>query len=223
MPVDTLIKLLYFSFPVIVIVTVIFFVVIKISKEKSISFDFAVDKLYGMRSPTDEEAESIRVQVAPRLRKTLVVMSLVLIPLAICPGGAAIAAYSTEGIGPSLAMGFLAITFLSLYAALISVPLSDILSLRKKRYLVSDCYFADIRPYMRYSYRGIPSRAYRAYIRDQAGTCWETDLPKDLIRATVGTSCLVIIYDSEDKVNRSRRSGKPVYRRAVYVPRDELI
>ena len=114
--VDSLIKLLYCSFPVFVIVMVIFFVIVKISKEKSISFDYTHNKLFGMRSPTDEEA----------------------------------------------------------------------------------------------------------VIKDQIGTCRESDLTKDLFNVTVGTSCLVIIFDTEDKINRSRRNGRPLYRRAIYVPRDEL-
>lgn len=220
--VDSLIKLLYCSFPVVVIVAVIIYVAVKISKEKSISFDNAPDKLFGMRSPTDEEAKSIKARLVPGLIKQVILFSLILLPLAVCPGGAAFYIYSSKGIGPAIAMGFISLAIVLLYAGLISLPLSKILSLNKKRYSVSDCYFANIRSYIRVNHKGIPNMITHAVIKDQIGSCWESDLTKDLFNVTVGTSCLVIIFDDEDKVNRSRRNGKPLYRRAIYVPRDEL-
>lgn len=220
--VDSLIKLLYCSFPVFVIFLVIFLVIVKISKEKSISFDYTPDKLYGMRSPTDEEAVNIKAQIFPRLLKPVIVISLILLPLAAMPTVTAFYLISSNGIAPAVVMGFIALSLVFIYIGVISQPLSDILSLYKKRYSVSECYFSDVRSFIRVNYRGIPCRITHAVIKDQIGSCWESDLTKDLFNVTVGTSCLVIIFDAEDKVNRARHTGKPLYRRAIYVPRDEL-
>ena len=35
-----------------------------------------------------------------------------------------------------------------------------------------------------------------------------------------GAKCLVVIYDSEAKVNRHNTTGRVIYRRALYVPLD---
>ena len=62
------------------------------------------------------------------------------------------------------------------------------MSLNKKLYSVSDCYFADIRSYIRVNHKGIPNMITHAVIKDQIGSCWERDLTKDLLNVKVGTS-----------------------------------
>ena len=57
MSVETLTKLLYCSFPVIVIVTVIIYVIVNSKKRKDRGeIDTTPPQFYGMRTPTDEEA-----------------------------------------------------------------------------------------------------------------------------------------------------------------------
>lgn len=222
---DLLIKLLKCSFPVAVIVVVGFFVAVKLIKEKRNNADNVLTDPglpFGMRAPTEEEAVQIKAQITPGIRRKIIVTSLVFIPLSVMPGGAAVSIYGSEDILTVMIMGFLALSILLMYIALLSLPLSELRSLNKRLYSVSDCYFADVREEIRVSHKGIPAQVCHAVIRDQIDVSYEIDLPKELRKARTGTSCLVIVYDSEEKVNRSRTNGRYLYRRAVYVPFDEL-
>lgn len=203
------------SYPVFVI-TVIIILTVKMRKNEKNNIYVPPAKLYGMRPPTDEEAERIKAQIMPRARRLLIVTSLIFIPLVVIISGAAVSGFEKDKLS-GIVMACVALSILAMYLALLSMPLSEIRSLRKRLYSVSDCYIADIMTYIRRNKHG-SSRIYHAVIKDQDGSEWETDLPKDLIRVSAGTKCLVIIYDSEEKVNRSRKSGKTLYRRALYVP-----
>lgn len=75
MTVETLTNLLYCSFPVMVIVTVVIYVIVNKNKDKPV--DTTPPQFYGMRSPTLEEAAEIKRQLAPRTSKPIVVLSLV--------------------------------------------------------------------------------------------------------------------------------------------------
>ena len=222
---DLLIKLLKCSFPVVVIVVAAIYAAVKISREKRNSDSNVFTdpgRPYGMRPPTEEEAVQIKKQLAPRARRKLIVISCVFIPLAVMPGGAAVSMYGSEDFATVMVIGFIALSMLLMYIVFMSLPLSEMRSLSKRLYSVSDCYFADVREEIRYNHKGIPAQVYHAVIRDQIDVSYEIDLPKDLRRATAGTSCLVIVYDSEEKVNRSRTGGRYIYRRDVFVPSGEL-
>ena len=101
---------------------------------------------------------------------------------------------------------------------LLSAPLSDMHALRKKLYTVSDCRITEIR--ISYSYRSRswkPVELRQAITKDDQGFTWVAALPKDLRDVSEGTKCLVVIYDTEDVINRSKRDKMPVYRREIVV------
>ena len=221
MTVETLTNLLYCSFPVVVIVTVVIYVIV--NKNKNRPVDTTPPQFYGMRSPTLEEAAEIKRQLAPRTSKPIVVLSLVMLPIAVCAGGAAISMYGEEDLGVVIIIGSVAAGVLLMYIGMVSMPLYRIISLHTKSYSVGECYFADVRHLIRVNHRGIPCDVYHAVIKDAIGTTWEADLPKELRFVQVGARCLVVIYASEKKVNRSPTNGKSLYRRDIFVPRDELM
>ena len=221
MTVETLTNLLYCSFPVVVIVTVVIYVIVNKNKDKPV--DTTPPQFYGMRSPTLEEAAEIKAEVAPRNGKVILVLSLVMLPLAVCAGGAAISIYGEEDLGVVIIMGSVAAGVLLMYIGMVSMPLYWIISLHTRRYSVGECYFADVRHLIRVNHRGIPCDVYHAVIKDAIGTTWEADLPQNYSYVQVGARCLVVIYASEKKVNRSPTNGKSLYRRDIFVPRDELM
>lgn len=221
MTVETLTNLLYCSFPVVVIVTVVIYVIVNKNKDKPV--DTTPPQFYGMRSPTLEEAAEIKAEVAPRNGKVVLVLSLVMLPLAVCAGGAAISIYGEEDLGVVIIMGSVAAGVLLMYIGMVSMPLYWIISLHTRRYSVGECYFADVRHLIRVNHRGIPCDVYHAVIKDAIGTTWEADLPQNYSYVQVGARCLVVIYASEKKVNRSPTNGKSLYRRDIFVPRDELM
>ena len=221
MTVETLTNLLYCSFPVVVMVTVVIYVIV--NKNKNRPVDTTPPQFYGMRSPTLEEAAEIKAEVAPRNGKVVLVLSLVMLPLAVCAGGAAINMYGEEDLGVVIIIGSVAAGVLLMYIGMVSMPLYRIISLHTRRYSVGECYFADVRHLIRVNHRGIPCDVYHAVIKDAIGTTWEADLPKELRFVQVGARCLVVIYASEKKVNRSPTNGKSLYRRDIFVPRDELM
>ena len=219
---DDLTKLLIGSFPVIVIVTAVIYAVTKIRKERHDNYDTTPSQLFGMRMPTDEEAHGINNQVIPRLRKTAIVMSLIFVPIVVVIAGVAVSLYTDGGEDSmfSVIMGFVALAFGSMYLCFLYMYLSEIYIIAKRRYTVSDCHIADIRTYIRYTRRGMPVKIYHATISDEIGLTWELDLPKPLQSSIIGDKCLVIIYDDEEKKNKVRTNGTPLYRRQLYVPRD---
>ena len=79
MNVETINTLLYCSFPVVVIVTVVIYVIVNRNKNRPV--DTTPPQFYGMRSPTLEEAAEIKRQLAPRTSKPIVVLSLVMLPV----------------------------------------------------------------------------------------------------------------------------------------------
>ena len=221
MTVETLTNLLYCSFPVVVIVTVVIYVIVNKNKDKPV--DTTPPQFYGMRSPTLEEAAEIKAEVAPRNGKVILVLSLVMLPLAVCAGGAAISIYGEEDLGVVIIMGSVAAGVLLMYIGMVSMPLYRIISLHTRRYSVGECYFDDVKHLIRVNYRGIPCDVYHAVIKDAIGTTWEADLPKNYSYVQTGARCLVVIHASEKKVNRSPTNGKSLYRRDIFVPRDELM
>lgn len=160
---DSLARLLRYSFPVVIILTVCIVCIVSAVKNKKNGIDTTPRQPCGLRPPTDEEARGI-----------------------------------------------------------LSLPLSELRALLKRLYSVSDCYFADVQVQWRVNPKGIPVKIYHAVIRDQLDLSWETDLTKDLQYAEVGMRCLVVIYDDEAKVNRNRANGTSLYRRTIYVPRDQF-
>ena len=224
MSVETFTTLLQCSFPLIVIIGVAIYVISNSKKNKDrVDYETTPPTFFGMRAPTDEEAKEIRAEVLPRVRKNVLVMSLVFIPLIVIISGAAYSITETESIGIAVIMGTVASGVLLMYIGIVSMPLYEIISLYNKLYSVGDCYFADVQQVIRVNHRGIPCTIYHAVIKDQIGTTWETDLPKDLRLAQTGMRCLVIIYASERKVNKKPTNGKSLYRIALYVPKDEFM
>ena len=224
MSVDTFITLLQCSFPFIVIIGVAIYVITNFKKNKDrVDYETTPPQFFGMRSPTNEEADGIKAQILPRTRKKVFVISAVFIPLIVIISGAAYSITETETIGTAVIMGTVALGVLLMYIGIVSMPLYEMISLHKKLYCVGDCYFADVQQVIRVNYKGIPCTVYHAVIMDQIGTTWETDLPKDLHLAQTGMRCLVIIYASERKVNKKPTNGKSLYRRALYVPKDEFM
>ena len=165
MTVETLTNLLYCSFPVVVIVTVVIYVIVNKNKDKPV--DTTPPQFYGMCSPTLEEAAEIKAEVAPRNGKVVLVLSLVMLPLAVCAGGAAISMYGEEDLGVVIIMGSVAAGVLLMYIGMVSMPLYRIISLHTRRYSVGECYFADVRHLIRVNHRGIPCDVYHAVITDQ--------------------------------------------------------
>lgn len=219
---DTLARLLRYSFPIVIILTVCIVCIVSAVKNKKNGVDTTPRQPCGLRPPTDEEARGIKEQVLPRVRKMIIVTSLIFIPVTVIIFGTAISMYGKKEFSLIMVMGIMGLAFALMYIGILSLPLSELRALLKRLYSVSDCYFADVQVQWRVNPKGIPVKIYHAVIRDQLDLSWETDLTKDLQYAEVGMRCLVVIYDDEAKVNRNRANGTSLYRRTIYVPRDQF-
>lgn len=220
---DSLIKFIWYSFPVVIIVAAVLYAVVKIRKEKNNSIDMAVPRMSGMRCPTDEEAESIKAQVSPRSGRTVMILCLVFLPLIVITAGAALSLYEDKGLPFLMVMGSVSLALVLMLAGMLSVPLSEIRSLNRRLYSVCDCTVTDVSTYWRHHGRGLPSKIRHAVISDGMGSTWETDLTRDHYGVIEGTRCLLVIFDSEEKINRMNTTGRVIYRRALYVKRDEVV
>lgn len=218
--VDQLIVLLRCSFPIVVIVAVGIWVIVRLRKEKKNSFDTIPSQFFGMRPPTDDEAEKIKKQIAPRILKSVAVLSLVFLPLAGIIGGVAATIYEKEGVGVTVIMGSVAGAVLLMYLAFTFMYLVEVRDVVGKHFTVCDCHFSDVQQIWRINPKGVPVKIYHATIMDQIGQKWELDLPKDLHFVIAGTPCLLVVYDEEYKINRNRYNEKSLLRRGLYVPRD---
>lgn len=218
--VDELIVLIRYSFPIVVIVAVGIWVIARLRKEKKNNFDTVPAQFFGMRPPTDDEAEKIKKQICPRILKSVAVLSLVFLPLVVIIGGAAASMYEEADITVVYIMGSVAGAVLLMYLALLSMHLIEIRDVVGKHFTVCDCYFSDVQQQWRVTPRGMPVKVYHATISDQIGLKRELDLPKDLQFVRVGTPCLLVVYDEEWKVNKNRPNEKSLLRRGLYVPRD---
>ena len=216
--VDELIVLIRYSFPIVVIVAVGIWVIARLRKEKKNNFDTVPAQFFGMRPPTDDEAEKIKKQICPRILKSVAVLSLVFLPLVVIIGGAAASMYEEADITVVYIMGSVAGAVLLMYLALLSMHLIEIRDVVGKHFTV--CYFSDVQQQWRVTPRGMPVKVYHATISDQIGLKRELDLPKDLQFVRVGTPCLLVVYDEEWKVNKNRPNEKSLLRRGLYVPRD---
>ena len=213
---DLLIKILKACFPLTFIIAICIAIGVSSKKNKRI---IASDPLSGMRMPTDEEADLIRKQVSPRVIRQIIAGSIFFVPVTVIIAGVVYTNYIKGDNFSTWVMGFLCMAVLLMYIGLMSQPLSDIRALRNKLYKVSDCHIADINIYTRYARKShIPVEIHHATIKDAKGYLWETDLPKDLYHINESTKCLVIIFDDEEKINRSRKNGHYIFRRQVYVP-----
>ena len=220
--VDLLTKLIWCSFPIIVIVTTAVYIFVKLGKEKKYTTDNTPPMLYCRRYPTEEEIERIKEMLLPKQYKAAVIISLVFLPVVVIIAGAAISIYETEGLMVSVIMGFVALAFFAMYIGIILPALTRIRSVKNRLYTVCDCYFAHLHTYWRTNYKGVPVKICHAVIRDQIDLAWETDLPKYLHGVRQGSKCLVIIYDEEEKINKARSDGRSIYSRDIYVPSDEM-
>ena len=218
--VDELIVLIRYSFPIVVIVAVGIWVIARLRKEKKNNFDTVPAQFFGMRPPTDDEAEKIKKQICPRILKPVAVLSLVFLPLVVIIGGAAASMYEEADITVVYIMGSVAGAVLLMYLALLSMHLIEIRDVVTKHFTVCDCYFSDVQQQWRVTPRGMPVKVYHATISDQIGLKRELDLPKDLQFVRVGTPCLLVVYDEEWKVNKNRPNEKSLLRRGLYVPHD---
>ena len=206
-------------FIIIVVGMTAYYVISKLIKERRNSVDMTPPKLAGMRSPTHKEAEAIKAQVKPRVVRLIIVQSLILLPLATITALSAASMYETNQLATFI-MGFVSGALAIMYICTLTVPLSEIRSLNNRLYSVSDCRIKEISLVKRYRPRNVPAIVRHAFIADHEGSIWECDLTKDMYGLSEGTKCLVVIYDSEDKINRHNTTGKVIYRRALYVPID---
>ena len=220
---DSLARLLKYSFPVVIIFTVCIVCIVSAIKNRKNGVDTTPRQPCGLRPPTDEEARGIKAQVLPRIRKLIIVTSLIFIPFIVIIFGAAISLYGKKEFSFIMVMGIMGLAVALMYIGILSLPLNELRALRKKLYSVSDCYFAEVYSYWRVNPKGIPVKIYHAVIRDQLDLSWETDLSKDLLNVETGMKCLVVVYDDEAKVNRNRATGTGLYRRTIYVPRDQFL
>lgn len=183
--------------------TIIFVVCLIVSSAlaKKKGGSVAADKFYGMRAPTDEEAEYIMRQVKARNNKKILVSSLIFVPLCVIATASYITNIKTANMFQVIGFGFLLFGLFALYIGFISNPLSDNLYLKKRAYTVSDCRITD-------------NDNYRAYVEDEKGYTGVFGLSKDIRNVSAGTRCLVLIYDVEDKIN-SKRNDRPIFRREL--------
>lgn len=211
--------MMFILFVVIVVGMTAFYIISKLIKERRNSVDMTPPKLAGMRSPTHKEAEAIKAQVKPRVVRLIIVQSLILLPLATITALSAASMYETNLLATFI-MGFVSGALAIMYICTLTAPLSEIRSLNNRLYSVSDCRIKEITLVKRYRPRNVPAIVRHAFIADQEGSIWECDLTKEMYGLSEGTKCLVVIYDSEDKVNRHNTTGRVKYKRALYVPFD---
>ncbi len=197
---------------------IIIFVIIISVATKKYRESIPADLLSGLRPPSEDEAERIMMQVKPRVVRKAIASGAVVLPLAVIIAGAAISGISRGERMLGIVLCCVSGAVFLLGIGLISQPLSELRELKNKIYSVCDCTIAEIHTYTRFIRRSfIPVTIYHAVIKDMNGYIWESDLPKDIQNVRVGTSCLVVIYAAEDKVNRNRKEGQYLYRRAIYV------
>ena len=216
---DQMTRMMFILFIVIVVGMTAFYVISKLIKEKRNSVDMTPPKLAGMRSPTHKEAEAIKAQVKPRVVRLIIVQSLLLLPLAVIAALSAAAMYESNKLA-ALILGFVSGALAIMYICILTVPLSEIRSLNNRLYSVSDCHIKEITLVKRYRPRNVPAIVHHAFIADQEGSVCEFDLTKEMYGLSEGAKCLVVIYDSEAKVNRHNTTGRVRYKRALYVPFD---
>ena len=211
--------MLIILFIVIVVGMTAYYVISKLIKERRNSVDMTPPKLAGMRSPTHKEAEAIKAQVKPRIVKLIIAQSLLLLPLTVIAALSAAAMYESNKLA-ALMIGFVSGALAIMYICALTVPLSEIRSLNNRLYSVSDCRIKEITLVKRYRPRNVSAIVRHAFIADQEGSVCEFDLTKEMDGLSEGAKCLVVIYDSEAKVNRHNTTGRVIYRRALYVPLD---
>ena len=212
-------RILIILFVVIVVGMTAYYVISKLIKERRNSVDMTPPKLAGMRSPTHKEAEAIKAQVKPRVVKLIIAQSLLLLPLTVISALSAAAMYESNKLA-ALIIGFVSGALAIMYICALTVPLSEIRSLNNRLYSVSDCRIKEITLVKRYRPRNVTAIVRHAFIADQEGSVCEFDLTKEMDGLSEGAKCLVVIYDSEAKVNRHNTTGRVIYRRALYVPLD---
>ena len=212
MTTETILKLIRAFLPITLVIITI--VVISKTSKKDIR-EISAAPFAGMRDPTEEEANIIKYQVIPREKKKATMLTLIFLPLAVIITGAFIANYQPGNLAATIAGSCLVFGIWSMFIGMASAPLQTISDLKKKRYQISDCTITeiDIRPSGKHRVD-----TYFATVKDCKDNVWETSLPKDLLSVSEGTRCLLLIYDSEEKINRNRKNGIPVFRREVIVP-----
>ena len=216
---DQVTRMMIILFIIIVVGMTAYYVISKLIKERRNSVDMTPPKLAGMRSPTHKEAEAIKAQVKPRIVKLIIAQSLLLLPLATIAALSAASMYETNQFATFI-MSFVAGALAIMYICALTVPLSEIRSLNNRLYSVSDCRIKEITLVKHYRPRNVPAIVRHAFIADQEGSVCEFGLTKEMYGLSEGAKCLVVIYDSEAKVNRHNTTGKVIYRRALYVPID---
>ncbi len=216
---DQMTRMMIILFIIIVVGMTAYYVISKLIKERRNSVDMTPPKLAGMRSPTHKEAEAIKAQVKPRVVKLIVAQSLLLLPLTVISALSAAAMYESNKLA-ALMIGFVSGALAIMYICALTVPLSEIRSLNNRLYSVSDCRIKEITLVKRYRPRNVAAIVRHAFIADQEGSVCEFDLTKEMDGLSEGAKCLVVIYDSEAKVNRHNTTGRVIYRRALYVPLD---
>ena len=215
---DQMTRMLFILFVVIVVGMTAFYVISKLIKERRNSVDMTPPRLAGMRSPTHKEAEAIKAQVMPRIVKLIIAQSLLLLPLTVIAALSAAAMYESNKL--ALILGFVSGALAIMYICALTAPLSEIRSLNNRLYSVSDCRIKEITLVKRYRPRNVAATVRHAFIADQEGSICEFGLTKEMYDLSEGAKCLVVIYDSEAKVNRHNTTGRVIYKRALYIPRD---
>ena len=209
---EFVLRLLKALLPITIIIIVI--VLTKRSIKKEVR-EISAAPFAGMRDPTDEEANIIKYQVIPREKKKATMLTLIFLPLAVIITGAFITNYQPGNLFATIAGSCLVFGIWSMFIGMVSSSLQTISDLKKKRYQITDCTITEIniRPTGKHRVD-----TYFATVKDCKDNVWETPLPKDLLSVSEGTRCLLLIYDSEEKINRNRKNGIPVFRREVIVP-----
>ena len=210
--IEFVLRLLKACLPITVIIIVIVFINKSVKKEVR---EISAAPFAGMRDPTDEEANIIKYQVIPREKKKATMLALIFLPIAIIVTGAFIANYKPGDLSVTIAGSCLVFGVWSMFIGLTSAPLQTISDINKRRYQICDCTITeiDVRPSGKHR-----ADTYFATVKDSKDNVWETSLPKDLLNVTEGTGCLLLIYDSEERINRNRKNGRPLFRREVIVP-----
>ena len=215
---DQMTRMLFILFVVIVVGMTAFYVISKLIKERRNSVDMTPPRLAGMRSPTHTEAEAIKAQVKPRVVKLIIAQSLLLLPLTVISALSAAAMYESNKL--ALILGFVSGALAIMYICSLTAPLSEIRSLNNRLYSVSDCRIKEITLVKHYRPRNVAATVRHAFIADQEGSICEFGLTKEMYGLSEGAKCLVVIYDSEAKVNRHNTTGRVIYKRALYIPLD---
>lgn len=198
--------------------TIILFVFIS-KKTARHAEGISAEKLFGMRAPTEDEAELIRRQVTPRNRRKIIVSCMIFVPVCVIATGVYLTQVDFSTLWKPIGFGFFVFGVYALFFGFLSAPLSDQHSLKKRHYAVCDCTIKEIRSYYRHTRTSFSRKEFfQIVVQDDKGYVWVGAMPKDLEDVSEGTRCLLIIYDSEDKINAGRKNGMPVFRREIVVP-----